>query len=58
MQASIFAGPRVGRVARGLVKEYVERVEARTVVLNSDSLLDLYRMFVTVVALTRALVDL
>ena len=48
----------MGRVAPGLVKEYVERVEARTVVLNSDSLLDLYRMFVTVVTLTRALVDL
>jgi D-amino peptidase len=35
----------------------VERVEARTVVLSSDSLLDLYRMFVTVVTLTRTLVD-
>lgn len=35
----------------------VERVNARTVKLTSDNLLDLYRMFVTVVTLTRALVD-
>ena len=35
----------------------VERVASRTVALTSDSLLDLYRIFVTVVTLTRALVD-
>ncbi len=35
----------------------VERVDSRTIVLSSDNLLDLYRMFVTVVTLTRALVD-
>jgi D-amino peptidase len=35
----------------------VERVGPRTVVLASENLLDLYRMFVTVVTLTRALVD-
>ena len=33
----------------------VERVNARTVKLLSENLLDLYRMFVTVVALTRSL---
>lgn len=35
----------------------VERVSARAVKLVGDNLLDLYRMFVTVVTLTRALVD-
>jgi len=35
----------------------VERVSPRTVRLANDNLLDLYRMFVTVVTLTRALVD-
>jgi D-amino peptidase len=35
----------------------VERVGPRTVKLTNDNLLDLYRMFVTVVTLTRALVD-
>lgn len=35
----------------------VERVGPRTIVLSSENLLDLYRMFVTVVTLTRALVD-
>jgi D-amino peptidase len=35
----------------------VERVGPRTVTLTSENLLDLYRMFVTVVTLTRALVD-
>ncbi len=35
----------------------VERVAARTIKFSGDSLLDLYRMFVTVVTLTRALVD-
>jgi len=35
----------------------VERVGSRTVALVSENLLDLYRMFVTVVTLTRALVD-
>jgi D-amino peptidase len=35
----------------------VERVDARTVKLTSENLLDLYRMFVTIVTLTRALVD-
>ena len=35
----------------------VEGVGPRTVVLASENLLDLYRMFVTVVTLTRALVD-
>ena len=35
----------------------VERVGSRTVALVSENLLDRYRMFVTVVTLTRALVD-
>lgn len=35
----------------------VERIGPRAVRLTNDSLLDLYRMFVTVVTLTRALVD-
>lgn len=35
----------------------VERVSERKVKLTSDNLLDLYRMFVTMVTLTRALVD-
>jgi D-amino peptidase len=35
----------------------VERVDARTVRISSDNLLDMYRMFVTAVTLTRALVD-
>ena len=35
----------------------VERVAARTIVISSENLLDLYRMFVTVVTLTRALAD-
>ena len=35
----------------------VERVGPRTVALAAEGLLDLYRMFVTVVTLTRALVD-
>lgn len=35
----------------------VERVAPRTVTLTGENLLDLYRMFVTVVTLTRALVD-
>src|SRR6266704_5511203 len=35
----------------------VERVSPRAVRLANDNLLDLYRMFVTVVTLTRALVD-
>ncbi|HEX6483325.1 MAG TPA: M55 family metallopeptidase [Ktedonobacteraceae bacterium] len=35
----------------------VERVGPRTVILGNDNLLDLYRMFVTVVTLTRSLVD-
>ena len=35
----------------------VERLGPRTVRISSDNLLDLYRMFVTVVTLTRALVD-
>ncbi len=35
----------------------VERVGPRTVALVNENLLDLYRMFVTVVTLTRALVD-
>jgi len=35
----------------------VERIAPRTVALTSENLLDLYRMFVTVVTLTRALVD-
>jgi D-amino peptidase len=35
----------------------VERVGPRTVKLTNDNLLDLYRMFVTVVTLTRALAD-
>lgn len=35
----------------------VERLGSRTIKLMNDNLLDLYRMFVTVVTLTRALVD-
>ncbi len=35
----------------------VERVGPRTIVMSSENLLDLYRMFVTVVTLTRSLVD-
>jgi D-amino peptidase len=35
----------------------VERVGPRTLVISSENLLDLYRMFVTVVTLTRSLVD-
>jgi len=35
----------------------VERVGPRTISIRSEDLLDLYRMFVTVVTLTRALVD-
>ncbi len=35
----------------------VERVSARTIKLSSENLLDLYHMFVTVITLTRALVD-
>jgi D-amino peptidase len=35
----------------------VERVDARTVKLTGENLLDLYRMFVTIVTLTRTLVD-
>jgi D-amino peptidase len=35
----------------------VERVGSRTVAMSSDDLLELYRMFVTVVTLTRSLVD-
>ncbi len=35
----------------------VERVDARTVKLTGENLLDLYRMFVTIVTLTRVLVD-
>jgi D-amino peptidase len=35
----------------------VEQVGPRTIVISSENLLDLYRMFVTVVTLTRALVD-
>ncbi|MFL5625919.1 MAG: M55 family metallopeptidase, partial [Ktedonobacteraceae bacterium] len=35
----------------------VERVGPRTIRLTNDNLLDLYRMFVTVVTLTRTLVD-
>jgi D-amino peptidase len=35
----------------------VERVGTRTVVISSENLLELYRMFVTVVTLTRSLVD-
>lgn len=35
----------------------VERVGPRTIVIGSENLLDLYRMFVTVVTLTRSLVD-
>jgi len=35
----------------------VERVGPRTIVMSSENLLDLYRMFVTVVKLTRSLVD-
>jgi D-amino peptidase len=35
----------------------VEKVGPRTVILSNDNLLDLYRTFVTVVTLTRSLVD-
>ena len=35
----------------------VERVGTRTVAISSEDLLDLYRMFATVVTLTRSLVD-
>ena len=35
----------------------VERVGSRTVTISSEDLLELYRMFVTVVTLTRSLVD-
>jgi D-amino peptidase len=35
----------------------VERLEPRTIMISSENLLDLYRMFVTVVTVTRALVD-
>jgi D-amino peptidase len=35
----------------------VERVGPRTIMISSEDLLDLYRMFVTVVRLTRSLVD-
>ena len=35
----------------------VQRVGPRTIVISSENLLDLYRMFVTVVTLTRSLVD-
>ena len=35
----------------------VERVGPRTITISSENLLDLYRMFVTVVTLTRSLVD-
>ena len=35
----------------------IERVGSRTVVMRSENLLELYQMFVTVVTLTRALVD-
>ncbi len=35
----------------------VEQVGPRTIVISSENLLDLYRMFVTVVTLTRSLVD-
>ena len=35
----------------------VERVNSRTVKLVGDNLLDRYRLFVTIVSLTRALVD-
>ena len=35
----------------------VERVGPRTIAMSSENLLDLYRMFVTVVTLTRSLVD-
>jgi len=35
----------------------VERVGPRTIVISSENLLDLYRIFVTVVTLTRSLVD-
>jgi D-amino peptidase len=35
----------------------VERVGPRTITISSEDLLDLYRMFVTVVTLTRSLVD-
>ncbi len=35
----------------------VEHVGPRTVSLSDDNLLDLYKMFVTVITLTRALVD-
>ena len=35
----------------------VERVGLRTITISSEDLLELYRMFVTVVTLTRSLVD-
>lgn len=35
----------------------VERVGLRTIVISDDNLLNMYRMFVTVITLTRALVD-
>jgi D-amino peptidase len=35
----------------------VERSAARTVKVTSEHLLDLYRTFVTIIALTRSLVD-
>ncbi len=35
----------------------VERLGPRTITIRSDDLLELYRMFVTVVTLTRSLVD-
>ena len=35
----------------------VERVASRTVKVTGENLLDLYRTFVTIVTLTRALVD-
>lgn len=35
----------------------VERLESRTIMISSENLLDLYRMFVTVVTVTRALAD-
>ncbi|HZS75443.1 MAG TPA: M55 family metallopeptidase [Ktedonobacteraceae bacterium] len=35
----------------------VERVGPRTIVISDDNLLNMYRMFVTVITLTRALVD-
>ncbi len=35
----------------------VERIGPRTITIRSEDLLELYRMFVTVVTLTRSLVD-